>query len=73
MKFYKYSTGDFVMRHKIIDKSLDKYAMARYLSFPSWYPPHLPPSKIFKEYFNKVSVYSLSELIQRFYKIVFLA
>jgi len=21
MKFYKYSTGDFVMRHKIIDKS----------------------------------------------------
>jgi len=22
MKFYKYSTGDFVMRHKIIDKSL---------------------------------------------------
>jgi len=35
MKFYKYSTGDSVMRHKIIDK-----------------------------YFNKVSVHSLSELIQ---------
>ena len=32
MKFYKYSTGDFVMRHKIIDKSqiLKKFFWKKY-------------------------------------------